>query len=168
MRKFWSNLVPLLLAATLAGCGGATDNPFNPSSGTSTGTGTTGTGTTGTGTGTTTTITAAELTVTSSTPTIPADGSANATITALAKNDNNNLIAGVSVCFKASAGGIAVANGTNGCALTGSDGSATATLSTAGSATLGPITVTATAGAQVATAIVQEGAASSTGSTTPP
>jgi hypothetical protein len=166
MRKFWSTLVPLLLAATLAGCGGASDNPFNPSSGTgTTGTGT-GTGTTGTGTGTTTTVTAAELTVTSSTPTIPADGSANATITALAKNDNNNLIAGVNVCFKASAGGIAVTGGTNGCVLTAADGSATATLSTAGSSTLGTITVTATAGAQVATTTVQEVAASSTGSTT--
>jgi Bacterial Ig-like domain (group 1) len=164
MRKFWSNLVPLLLAATLAGCGGASDNPFNPSSGTSTGT---GTGTTGTGTGsTTTTVAASELSVNSSTPTIPADGSASATITALAKNDDNNLIAGVNVCFSASSGGIATSSGTNGCVLTAADGSATATLSTAGSSTLRTITVTATAGSQTATTTVQVVAASSSGSTT--
>jgi Bacterial Ig-like domain (group 1) len=167
MRKFWSNLLPLLLAATLAGCGGASDNPFNPSSGTSTtGTGT-GTGTTGTGTGTTTTtVAASELIVNSSTPTIPADGSATATITALAKNDDNNLIAGVNVCFSASSGGIATASGTNGCVLTAADGSATATLSTAGSSLLRTITVTATAGSQAATTTVQVVAASSSGSTT--
>jgi hypothetical protein len=162
MRKLWSTLALLTITATLAACGGSDNAAFVTPGG---GSGSTGTGGTG-GTGSTGTVIASALTVTTSAPTIPVDGTASATITALAKNDDNNLISGVQVCFKASSGGIAVTNGTNGCVNTGANGSAVATLSTAGDASLRTITVTATAGSQVATATVQVVAASQSGTTT--
>ncbi|HEX3836501.1 MAG TPA: hypothetical protein VHW25_05995 [Steroidobacteraceae bacterium] len=154
-----------MLTAALAACGGG-DAPFVGSGSGSTGTGSTGStgGTTGGNGGTT--VTASALSVSTSAPTIPADGSSSATITALAKNDDNNLISGVQVCFKASSGGVAVTNGTNGCVSTGANGSAVATLSTAGDSSLRTITVTATAGSQVGTASVQVVASSQSGTTT--
>lgn len=92
------------------------------------------------------TASASALSLTSSAATIPADGSATATIVALARNSNNNLIAGAQICFTASSGGLVVSNGSNGCVTTDINGSATATLSTAGDSTLRTITVTGTTG----------------------
>lgn len=92
------------------------------------------------------TASAASLNLKSSVTTIPSDGSATATITALARNSDNNLIAGVQVCFSADSGGLVVTNGSNGCATTDTTGSATATLSTAANSTTRTITVTATSG----------------------
>lgn len=89
---------------------------------------------------------ASALSLTSNVATIPSDGSATATIVALARNNNNNLIAGAQVCFTASSGGLVVNNGSNGCVTTDTNGSATATLSTAGDSTLRTITVTGTTG----------------------
>lgn len=101
------------------------------------------------------TASASGLSLSSSVPTIPADGSANATITALARNNNNNLIAGVQICFSSTSGGLVVANGNNGCVTSDVNGSATATLSTAGNSTLQTITVTASTGSLNATTKVQ-------------
>lgn len=159
MRNFWSTLALLTLAASLAACGGS-DNAAFVTPGAGSGSSAPGGGSTGT------TVVASDLVVTTSTATIPADGSANATITALAKNDDNNLIAGVNVCFKASSGGIAVTGGANGCVLTGADGTAAATLTTAGDPTIRAITVTATSGSQTATGIVQVVAAGGSTTTT--
>jgi hypothetical protein len=110
------------------------------------------------------TASASALSLNSSAPSIPADGSATATLTAIAKNSNNNLIAGVQVCFTASSGGLVVNKGTNGCATTDTTGSATATLSTAGNSTLQTITVTATTGslAPVTTSVAVVPAVAST------
>jgi hypothetical protein len=161
MCKFWSTLALLMLTATLAACGGSDNAAFVKPGGGSSSSGGSGSSAPGG-----TTVTAADLVVTTSTATIPADGSASATITALAKNDNNNLIAGVNVCFSASSGGIAVTGGTNGCVTTGANGAAAATLSTAGDASLRTITVTATSGTQTATGTVQVVAAGGSTTTT--
>ncbi len=158
MCKFWSTLALVAVAASLAACGGSNAPFVAPGAGS-------GSSAPGGGGGGTTVV-ASDLVVTSSTATIPADGSVSATITALAKNDNNNLIAGVNVCFKASSGGLAVTGGTNGCVLTGANGSAAATLTTAGDTSLRTITVTATAGTQVATGTVQVVAAGGSTTTT--
>jgi hypothetical protein len=148
------------LAASLAACGGSDNAAFvTPGAGS-------GSSAPGGGGSTGTTVVASDLVVTTSTATIPADGSASATITALAKNDNNNLIAGVNVCFKASSGGLAVTGGANGCVLTGADGTAAATLTTAGDSSIRTITVTATAGSQMATGTVQVVTAGGSTSTT--
>jgi Bacterial Ig-like domain (group 1) len=142
--------IGLMLLAT--GCSGSRN--FGGSGSSSTGTGTTGTGTTGTGTtgtGTTTPpATAAALTVATSATSIPSDGSASATITALALNTANNLIANVPVTFSSDSGGIAVTQAT-----TGANGAATAVLSTAGDTTPRTITVTAKASGLTATVKVQ-------------
>ncbi len=160
MCKSWSTVALLMLTATLAACGGSGNTPFvTPGS---SGSGSSG----GSGSSAPTTVTASDLVVTTSTATIPADGSASATITALAKNDNNNLIAGVNVCFSATTGGLAVTGGTNGCVITGASGTASATLSTAGDGSLRTITVTAKAGTQTATGTVQVVAAGGSTTTT--
>jgi hypothetical protein len=120
MLRLW--ITGLACGAMLAGCGG--------SSRTLTGS-----------TTTTTTSSAATLTVTASSAQIAADGSNSSTITAVAKDANNNLISGATVTFSASAGGLAVTQ-----AITDSTGSAIATL-TAGGAPVGTtITVTAATG----------------------
>jgi hypothetical protein len=94
--------------------------------------------------------TAASISVVSSTPTIPQDGSADATLTAFVRDANNNLLAGVSVVFTATSGGVAGSP-----AVTDASGSATATLVTAGDPSLRTITVTAAAGALQAQVNVQ-------------
>ena len=158
MRKFWSTLALLTITAGLGACGGG-DTPFS-SSGGSTGTGGSGSSAPGG------TATASGLAVTASAPTIPSDGSANVTITAFAKNDNNNLIAGVNICFKASSGAIAVTGGTNGCVNSNASGQAVAVLAVAGDTTLRTIVVTATAGSTVVTSDVQVVSGSTGGTTT--
>jgi len=130
--------VAWLSAVLLAACGGG-KTLTGASSGTGTGT---GTGTTG--------ASIAALNVVSSTPSIPSDGSATATITALVLDANNNLIGGVPVTFTPTSGGIAGSP-----AKTDDSGAATATLSTAGDASLRTITVTASAGSKTAKVTVQ-------------
>ena len=134
MRKL--SVVFLLATWVLAACGGSSTSLR---SATSTGTGTgTGTGSTGT---TTSTDPVTAVTVISNSAQIAADGSNSATISATAKDANNNLVMGATVTFAASAGGVAVTQAT-----TDANGLATATL-TAGSAPSGTvITVTAAVG----------------------
>lgn len=86
------------------------------------------------------------LTVLTSSPQIPSDGSKAATITALVRDSNNNVVKGITVDFTADSGAVTVTTAT-----TGSDGTAVATLSTAGDPTNRDIKVTATAGASTAT-----------------
>lgn len=113
-------------SSLLAACGGSGDsvNAFQAP------------GAPGGGGGTATTVTA--ISVTTSVPTILSDGSTTAAITALARDANNNLVAGVTVAFTSSSGGVAVTQ-----AVTDSSGEAKATLSTAGDASLRTIAVTA-------------------------
>jgi hypothetical protein len=81
----------------------------------------------------------ATITVTSSSAQIAADGSTGATISAVAKNASNAFVTGATITFTASAGGIAVTQGT-----TDANGLATATLTASGAAAGTNITVTAT------------------------
>jgi hypothetical protein len=142
MRKSGS-IVALLAALVVASCGGSSDEDvFKTPAAPGTGGGPGG-------------PVASSLTVTSSSPTILSDGSTTATITALARDANNNLIAGVGVTFTATSGGVAVTQAT-----TDASGAATATLSTAGDPTIRTITVTAAAGTLSSTVNVQVVAAS--------
>jgi hypothetical protein len=93
---------------------------------------------------------ATSITLVTSLPQIPSDGGKSATITALAKDAQNQFVQGVAVAFTASSGGLAVTQGT-----TDVNGQATATLSAAGDPTNRTITVTATAGTTSATIPVQ-------------
>ena len=92
------------------------------------------------------TASASALSLVSSALTIPNDGSSTATLTVIAKNDGNNVIAGVQVCFTADGGALNVSGGSNGCVTTDTNGSAIATLSANGLVANTPITVTAKAG----------------------
>ena len=95
----------------------------------------------------------ATLTVTASTATIAADGSTSATITAVAKDANNNFVTGAAVAFTSTAGGLAVSTP----ATTNASGQVTATL-TAGTAASGTvITVTASSQGKSGTATVTVG-----------
>jgi hypothetical protein len=99
----------------------------------------------------------AALTMMSSASTIPSDGSQVATIVAIARDADNLLMSGVPVSFTASSGGLAITQG-----VTGANGQAVATLSTAGDSTSRNIIVTATAGGRVATTTVAVAPTSST------
>jgi hypothetical protein len=93
--------------------------------------------------------TVATVTVATSQAQIAADGSNSATISATAKDANNNFVKGATVVFTASAGGLAVTQAT-----TDANGLATATL-TAGTAAAGTtITVTAATGGMSGTVTV--------------
>lgn len=83
----------------------------------------------------------ATISVTSNRVSILSDGSENATITAFVRDSSNRLLEGVPVTFASSSGGISPPT-----ANSGADGTATATLVTAGDSTLRTITVTASAG----------------------
>lgn len=126
-----------LLAATLllAGCGGGANTLTTPP--TSGGGGGGG-------------ATAAKLTLTSNAASILADGSTTATLTALALDANNVVVANVPVTFKASSGGLDPA-----ATSTDTTGSVVATLGIGGDPTLRTITVTATAGSLTATTTVR-------------
>jgi hypothetical protein len=91
----------------------------------------------------------AALTMMSSASTIPSDGSQPATVVAIARDANNLLMSGVPVSFTATSGGLAVTQG-----VTGSNGQAVATLSTAGDSTPRNIIVTAAAGGRTSTTTV--------------
>ena len=78
-----------------------------------------------------------------SSPQIPSDGAAPATITALVRDQNNNVMSNVAVTFQANSGALSVSQP----GKTDENGILTATLNTAGDPTNRPITVSATAGA---------------------
>lgn len=123
MRKRMRKLFIMWLGSMLlAGCGGSSGSILNE-----------GGGSTGT-----TTDPVASLVVTTSTASIAADGSTSATISAYAKDANNNFVSGATVVFTASAGGLTVTQGT-----TDATGLATATLASKTVAAGTAITVTA-------------------------
>jgi hypothetical protein len=144
MRTLASLIAIFCVSLVLSGCGGDSGSGCGHLSGSgsttnsSCGTGTGGTG----GTGGTTTPTANTLTVSSTAASIPADGSGTATITVLAKDANNNAVAGVPVTLAASSGTLSSASG----ATTAANGTVTATLSATGATSGTAITVTASAG----------------------
>lgn len=127
MRKF--KIVAWLSAALLAACGGG-----NTLSGSKTPTGNTS---------------VATITVTTSAASIAADGSDSATITAVAKDANNNFVQDVAISFGASAGGLTVTQGT-----TDASGRATATLAATGATAGTAITVTASSGSIAGNVVV--------------
>jgi hypothetical protein len=136
MRNILVSIV--VFGFALAGCGGDSKDAFRPPAG--------GNNPGGGGNS----PVAAQLTIVSSAPSIPSDGSKTATITAFARDASNSLIAGVPITFSATSGGVSGA-----AAATASDGSATATLSTAGDNSIRTITVTATSGTLTANVAVQ-------------
>lgn len=93
-----------------------------------------------------TSVNASDLQLLVSSPQLDSDGSETVTLTALARDSNNNFVAGVDVSFAASSGGIQIVSGT-----TDATGTATALLFTAGDPSKRTITVTATAGTLVST-----------------
>jgi Bacterial Ig-like domain (group 1) len=122
MRRL--SIVAWMGVVLLAGCGGSR-------------TSITGAGT-GSGT-TTTTDPVTSVVVTTNAQTIASDGSTSATISAYAKDANNNFVTGATVVFTASAGGLTVTQAT-----TDATGLATATLAAQTVAVGTAITVTAT------------------------
>ena len=132
--------VSIVFGLALAACGSDPNDSFRPPA---------TPGTPGGGGGGSTPV-AAQLTVVSSATNIPIDGSGTATITAYTRDATNNLIANVPVTFSATSGGLSGVS-----AVSGADGTATATLGTAGDSTVRAITVTATTGTLTATTIVQ-------------
>jgi hypothetical protein len=126
MRKLWSILALLTMAATLAACGGSNDQFATPPG--------------GTGSSAPATATVAKVTVASSVATLPPDGT-TATITVVTTDANNVAVAGANVSFATSAGTLAVTSAT-----TSAMGAATATLAAPGVAAGTVITVTATSG----------------------
>lgn len=131
MKKFLSLMMTAAAMLALVGCGGGGTGPVTGGGGNNT---------------TTPPPTQYNLTVLTSSPQMPSDGSKSPTIAALVRDTNNNVVSSVPVEFEASSGALAVTTGT-----TGTDGTATATLSTAGDPTNRDIKVTATAGASTAT-----------------
>lgn len=131
----------LLAAVTLAACGGDGDNTIvsPPSGGTDPGT-----------PGTGPTPSAAALTVSASVRQIPADGSVTSTITALAVDQDNNVVAGVPVSFSATSGALVVDS-----SATDANGAATATLSIGADSSNRVITVTATSADLTATTTIE-------------
>ena len=93
------------------------------------------------GPGGTTIAGVAILTLLTSSPQMPSDGAGNATITALARDINNNVMEGVPVLFTSDSGSLVITQP----ATTDINGQLTATLSTAGDRTNRTITVTGTA-----------------------
>lgn len=87
----------------------------------------------------------ASLTLLTSSPSIPSDGSSNVTITALVRDENNNVVEGVGVVFTADSGSLAVAQP----ATTDANGTLTAELSIAGDPSLRTIGITGLAGGDV-------------------
>jgi hypothetical protein len=86
--------------------------------------------------------TVASLTLLTSSPQIPSDGTADATITALVRDNNNNVMQNVPVIFTASSGSLIVSQP----ATTDANGILTARLTTAGDPTNRTITVNGTTG----------------------
>jgi hypothetical protein len=122
MRKLWSILGLLTMAATLAACGGSNDVFQTP------------------GSSAATSASVAKLSVSPSAATLPPDGS-TVTITVTATDANNVAVSGATVTFATNNGTLAVTSGT-----TSATGQATATLAARSVPANTVITVTATAG----------------------
>lgn len=137
MRKLLSTLAPLILAATLAGCGGSGAFVTPGSSGPGA-------------------LNVATVTVASSLATLPSDGTP-ATITVTATDKNNVAVSGATITFATTAGTLAVTSGT-----TGATGQATATLTAKNVATATVITITATTGSVSGRTTVTVGSATQT------
>lgn len=128
MKKL-ASIMMVIAALSLAGCGGGGSGPLSGSqSGGGSGSG------------------AAKLSLLASVPQLPSDGSKTVTLTALVEDSSNNVVSGAPVTFQASSGALQVSSGT-----TGSNGTATATLSTGGDPTNRTIKVTATSGSTSST-----------------
>ncbi|MEM6638530.1 MAG: Ig-like domain-containing protein [Pseudomonadota bacterium] len=99
----------------------------------------------------------ASIQVLTSSPQIPSDGSMPATITALLRDAGNNFIAGQSVSFSTTSGGLSIPVDPDGATSTTTDGDGrtSATLSTAGDPTNRIIAITATSGDLSSTVQVQ-------------
>ena len=122
MRKLWSILALLTMAATLTACGGDSGAFTTPNSSAAS------------------SATVAKLSVTPSTATLPPDGT-TATITVTATSGSNVAVSGAPVTFATSTGTLAVTSAT-----TSATGQATATLAAPGVAAGTVITITATSG----------------------
>lgn len=118
-------LVTIAAAAFLAACSGGNDNSLVNAGGAG---------------GVVASV--ASVTALTSRPTIESDGSQNATITALVRDDNNNVMSNVPVLFSANSGSLIL--GTQ--IVTDDNGIVTATLSPGGDPTNRTITVSITAG----------------------
>jgi hypothetical protein len=94
--------------------------------------------------------TVATITATTSTPTISSDGTQTAEIKAFARDGQNRFVTGADITFAANSGGIQVQRG-----QTQADGSAVATLSTAGDPSTRTIDVTASVGTLSSTVSVR-------------
>jgi hypothetical protein len=96
------------------------------------------------------------LTLLTSSPTIPSDNSSGATISAIVKDANNNLLAGVPVSFQVTSGAIVPVQTTAGAGAsvaagtTDANGMAQATVTTPGDPSNRTLTVNATAGSATA------------------
>ncbi len=141
MRKLWM-LATVMSLALVAACGGGSKTLIGNCTGGTGSTGSTGSTSCGTtGGGSTTGAVVNSLSVTTSSAQIAADGSTTATISAVAKDANNNFVQGATVKFSAPTGGLTVTQAT-----TDASGLATATLVANGAAAGTAITVTATSG----------------------
>ncbi len=121
-------LVTIAAAAFLAACSGGSDNSL--------------VGAGGAGGAGAFNAAVANVTALTSRPTIQSDGSDNATITALVRDENNNVMEGVPVLFSANSGSLVLGAQI----VTDENGIVTATLSPGGDPANRTITVSATAG----------------------
>lgn len=119
-------LVTIAAAAFLAACSGGSDGSLVNAGGAG---------------GATAPANVAIVTLLTSSPEMPSDGTADATITALVRDDNNNVMEGVAVLFSSSSGSLVLSQPIT----TDANGVVTATLSTGGDPTNRTITVTGTA-----------------------
>ena len=135
MNKLVSMLAVAAASLAMAGCGGSSSTGGaligQPSS------------------TTTTTNTVKKLSLLETAPQLPSDGSKTVTLTALAENASNTVVSGAPVTFSATSGALTVNQ-----ASTGTNGTATATLSTGGDPTNRSITVTAVSGTITSTVTV--------------
>jgi hypothetical protein len=137
----------VLLSLALAACGGGVHlGNVNSSSGSSSSGSSSGSGGVATVKSLTLLVSSAQL------PSAASGAAAGLTISAIAKDGNNNLVSGALVSFKASAGGIAP----NNAGTTDNSGTATALLTTGGDPTNQIITITASSGSASSTLQVPE------------
>ena len=134
MNKLVSMLAVAAASLAMAGCGGSSS---------------TGGALIGQPTPTSTTNTVTKLSLLETAPQLPSDGSKTVTLTALAENASNTVISGAPVTFSASSGALTVNQ-----ASTGTNGTATATLSTGGDPTNRSITIKAVSGTITSTVTV--------------
>lgn len=131
MKKLVSMMMVAAAALALAGCGGTGSGPL--------------TGGQSSQGGAPPTPTTYQMSMLANVPQLSSNNATPVTITALVRDQNNNVVSGVPVAFQASSGALTVTKGT-----TDTNGTATATLGTAGDPTDRDITVSGTAGATTA------------------